>query len=81
MNRTITSARRRRAGSAAELRLGQIGRRLSQNLVGAAQLSVLSLNFFDARTFISGRASAATLIAFGSSDPSAERLRCTADLL
>lgn len=64
-----------------ELRLGEINRRLPENLIGAAKLTILTFELLQACTLISGKAGSAALIALSAANPFAQGLRCAADLL
>ena len=66
----------RRSSSA----MRKIGRRLAQDLVGLAQLTVLALQRLDPLAFVRGRPGPQALVALGLPDPVAQRLARAADL-
>jgi hypothetical protein len=63
-----------------ELRQGKIGAGLAQDLIGLAQLAVLSLQRFDPLTLLAGGAWSQTLVALDTPHPVEQRLRCATDL-
>src|SRR5690242_20097388 len=65
---------------AVELRHRKIGAGLPQDLVGLAQLAVLSFQRLDALALVRGRPGPQTLVALGLSDPLAQRLARAANL-
>ena len=66
--------------AAVELRLGKIRAGQAQNLLGLAQLPVLSLQGLDALTFFAGRAWALAGVGLMAANPAIQGLRGTTDL-
>jgi hypothetical protein len=69
--RNRIDASRRWLGAAVELRLGKTSARLSEDLVGLAQLAVLALQRLQALPLIGGQAGALPAIALGLAHPQA----------
>src|SRR4051812_19791493 len=69
-----------RLGPAVELRHRKIGRRLAQDLVGLAQLAVLTLERLDPLALLRARASPQAPITLGLANPVAQGLARAADL-
>jgi hypothetical protein len=63
-----------------ELCLGKIRRRLAQDLLGLAQLTVLGLKRLQAFAFVGGEAGALAGVTFGLLHPVRQRLRRATDL-
>src|SRR5439155_20481997 len=81
--RKSTRARRRRDApprttpslrSAVELRLGEIRRRLTQDLVRALEIPILSLELLQTQALVRGQAWTNTGIALGLAHPASQRL-------